>query len=187
MEKKYSIVFYSESVVAPVKEMKNLLKSKVPENWYSSCNSEAHITICEFTIDESQIDFVKQKLTKIANTLTPFQVVLNAFGFYETSNAFFISPSEDSKVVLQSIMKKTQNALKPLKMYKSIEPHMSIGRKLTPENLKIASGLFKTIYLEFECNQIVLRELEPFKQYFIIETFKFGSNPEPEFVQGSLF
>lgn len=187
MLKKYSVVFYSETVIGPVREMKDLLKSKVHKNWYNSCNSEAHITICEFTIDESQIDLVKQKLLKISNTLTPFQVVLNAFGFYETSNAFFISPNADSKATLQSIMKKTQDALKSIKINKSTEPHMSIGRKLTPENLKIASELFKTIHLEFECNQIVLRELEPFKQYFIIDTFKFGSNPEPEFVQGSLF
>ncbi|HEY1194676.1 MAG TPA: 2'-5' RNA ligase family protein [Flavobacterium sp.] len=168
--------------------MKDLLKSKVPKNWYNSCNSEAHITICEFTIDDSKLDFYKQKLLKIANTFIPFQVSLNSFGSFPASNAFFIAPDHNSKIKLESIMKKTQNALKPLKMYKSSEPHMSIGRKLTPENLKIASELFTTIDLKFLCDQIVLREFDPVKkQFFVIDTFKFGSNPEPEFVQGSLF
>ncbi len=56
MEKTYSVVFYSKPVVDTVKELKDLLKSKVHKNWYNSCNSEAHITICEFTIDDSQLD-----------------------------------------------------------------------------------------------------------------------------------
>ena len=65
---------------------------------------------------------------------------------------------------------------------------MSIGRKLIPENLKTASELFTTIDLQFECNEIVLREFDPVvKQFFVIDSFPFGSNPEPEFVQGSLF
>lgn len=185
MEKTYSIVFYSKTVIQPVKELKDLLKSKI--NWYNSCNSEAHITICEFTIEESQLDSIKQKLSKIANTFTPFQVSLNHFDSFPSAGAFFIGVNEDSKNNLVPIMKKTHETLKSLKLKKSDNPHMSIGRRLTPENLKIASELFKKIDLKFECNEIVLRELEPHKQFFVIDTFPFGNNPEPEFVQGSLF
>lgn len=186
MDKKYSLVFYSKTIVPPVKEMKDLLKSKI--NWYNSCNSEAHITICEFKIEESQLGSVQKKLSKISDTFTPFVVQLNDFGSYENAGAFFIAPDKDSSHKLISIMKKIHEALKSLKPEKSTSPHMSIGRKLTPENLKIASEIFTTIDLDFLCDAIVLREFDPVaKQFFVLNTFPFGSNPEPEFVQGSLF
>lgn len=186
MEKKYSVAIYpSQDVIDSVKTMKDYLKSKI--DWYNSCNSVAHITICEFTIDESQIDKYKQKLFKICDTFTSFQVNLNHFNSYR-NGAFFIAPNEDSVSYLKPIMKKTQEALKPLKLKKSDDPHISIGRKLIPENLKIASQLFTTIDINFLCCEIVLRELDPVKkQFFVIDTFAFNGNSQPEFVQGSLF
>ena len=187
MEKKYSVAIYpSPEVIDSVKIMKDYLKSKI--DWYNSCNSTAHITICEFTIDESEIEKYKQKLFKICDTFTPFQAYLDHFGAYDNAGAFFIAPNEDSKNLLKPILKKVQETLKPLKLKKSDDPHMSIGRKLTPENLKIASQLFTTIDIDFLCCEIVLRELDPLKkQFFVIETLPFGSNPQPELIQGSLF
>lgn len=187
MEKKYSVAIYpSQEVIDSVKIMKEYLKSKI--EWYNSCNSVAHITICEFTIAESQIDSIKKKLFKIGDTFTPFQVYLDHFESYDHAGAFYIAPNEVSKNNLKPILKKTQEALKPLKLKKSDDPHMSIGRKLTPENLKIASQLFTTIDIDFLCKEIVLREFDPVKkQFFVINTFAFGSNSQPEFVQGSLF
>lgn len=186
MEKKYSVAIYpSQDVIDAVKTMKDYLKSKI--DWYSSCNSIAHITICEFTIDESQIEKYKQKLFKICDAFTPFQANLDHFGSY-VNGAFFIAPNEHSVNHLKPIMKKTQEALKPLKLKKSEDPHMSIGRKLIPENLKIASQLFTIINIDFLCCEIVLRELDPIKkQFFVIDTILFGSNPQPELIQGSLF
>ena len=65
---------------------------------------------------------------------------------------------------------------------------MSIGRELPPENLKIASQLFTTIDMNFFCKEIVLRELDPVKkQFFVIDTFSFNGNVQPELIQGSLF
>lgn len=187
MEKKYSVAIYpSQEVIDSVKTMKDYLKSKI--DWYNSCNSTAHITICEFTIDESEIKKYKQKLFKVSDTFTPFQTYLDHFGAYENSGAFFTAPNENSKNLLKPILKKVQEVLKPLKLKKSDDPHISIGRKLTPENLKTASQLFTTIDIDFLCKEIVLRELDPVKkQFFVIDTFAFGSNPEAEFVQGSLF
>jgi len=187
MEKKYSVAIYpSQDVIDSVKTMKDYLKSKI--DWYNSCNSVAHITICEFTIEESEIEKYKQKLFKICDTFTPFQVYLDHFGSYDNAGAFYIAPTEDSKNNLKSILKKTQETLKTLKLKKSDDPHMSIGRKLTPENLKIASQLFTTIEIDFSCKEIVLRELDPVKkQFFVIDTFSFNGNAQPEFIQGSLF
>lgn len=187
MEKKYSVAIYpSQDVIDAVKTMKEYLKSKI--NWYNSCNSVAHITICEFTIDDSQIDIFKQKLFKTCDTFTPFPVYLDHFSSYENSGAFFIAPNEVSKNKLKPVMKKIQETLKSLKLKKSDDPHLSIGRKLTAANLKIASQLFTTIEIDFLCKEIVLRELDPVKkQFFVIATFTFNGNTQPEFVQGSLF
>jgi 2'-5' RNA ligase len=187
MEKKYSVAIYpSQEVIDSIKTMKEHLANKI--GWFNSKNSVAHITICEFTIEESQIDKLKQKLFKICDTFVPFQVYLDRFGAYENSGAFFIAPNEDSKADLKPILKKTQETLKPLNLKKSDDPHMSIGRRLTPENLKIASQLFTAIDIDFLCCEIVLRELDPIKkQFFVIDTFQFGSSPKPELIQGSLF
>lgn len=187
MEKKYSVAIYpSLAVIDSVKTMKDYLKSKI--EWYNSCNSTAHITICEFTIDDFEINKYKQKIAKICDTFTPFQVRLDHFGSYDKAGAFYIAPNDESKNNLKPIMKKIQETLKSLKLKKSDDPHMSIGRKLTPENLKIASQLFTTIDIDFSCKEIVLRELDPIKkQFFVIDTFSFNENSQPEFIQGSLF
>ena len=105
MEKTYSVVFYSKTLVEPVKKLKDFLRSKI--DWYNSCNSEAHITICEFTIDESQFDSIKQKLSKVSDTFTPFEVYLDHFDSFPTNGAFFIGLTEESKKHLVPIMKKT--------------------------------------------------------------------------------
>ncbi|MEO7976951.1 2'-5' RNA ligase family protein [Flavobacterium sp.] len=186
MEKKYSVAIYpSQEVIDCVKTMKDYLKNKI--DWYNSCNSVAHITICEFTIDDSKINEYKQKLFKICDTFESFTVHLDHFGSYE-GGAFYIDPNEYSKMKLKPIMKKTQDALHLSNLKKSNDPHISVGRKLTPESLKIASQLFTTIDIHFLCSEIVLRELDHVKkQFFVIDTFSFGNNPQPELVQGSLF
>ncbi|WP_394775748.1 2'-5' RNA ligase family protein [Flavobacterium sp.] len=186
MEKKYSVVIHpSQEIIDSIKTMKEDLALKI--GWFNSKNSVAHITICEFKIDESQIDKFKQKISKIADTFTPFNVHLNHFGSYD-SGAFFIGPDEDSKANLKPIMKKTQDALQLSNLTKSSDPHISIGRKLSPENIAIANSLFTTIDMHFLCDTIILRELDPIKkQFFVIDTFQFGSNPQPELIQGSLF
>jgi len=186
MEKKYSVVIHpSATLINAIRIMKEDLAAKI--GWFNSKNSVAHITICEFKINESQLDKFKQKLLKISDTFTPFQVLLDHFGSYD-SGAFFIAPNEESKNNLKPVMKKTQDALLLTHLKKSSDPHISIGRKLTPESIKIANDLFTTIDLSFLCDSIVLRELDPVKkQFFVIDTFPFGSNPQPELIQGSLF
>ncbi|TDO99256.1 2'-5' RNA ligase family protein [Flavobacterium sp. 245] len=187
MEKKYSVVFHpSENGIEIIKKLKLELFNVI--GWYGSCNSVAHITIGGFKANENQLDKYRQKLFKIADTLTPVQIYLDHFDAYEESRAFFISPSEDSKINLKPMMKKIQEALQISSKDRSDDPHISIGRNLTPENIQIARDLFTTINMEFLCDAIILREFDPIKkQYFVLETFPFGNNPQPELIQGSLF
>lgn len=202
MKKIYSVAIYpSPDIIDLVKTMKGYLRSKI--KWYNSCNSTAHITICEFELDASELEKLKQKLSEICNTFTPFQVYLDHFDSYDNAGAFFIGlnenpiekktvekPTEDLivKTKLKTLMKKTQEGLKISRMKKSNDPHITIGRKLSLEKIKIASEIFTSIERKFLCKEMVLREFDPFlKQFVVIDTFPFGSNPEPEFVQGSLF
>ncbi len=187
MEKKYSVVFHpSEDGIEFIKKIKLDFFNTV--GWYSSCNSIAHITIGGFKANENQLTKYIQKLFTIADTLTPVQIYLDHFDAYEESRAFFISPNEDSKTNLKPMMKKIQEALLISSKDRSDDPHISIGRNLTPENIQIARDLFTTINLDFLCDAIILREFDPIKkQYFILETFPFSSNPRPELIQGSLF
>lgn len=225
MKRKYSIAIYpSQDVINLVKTMKGFLKSKI--QWYNSCNSTAHITICEFELDYSELEILKKKLSKICDTFTPFQVYLDHFGAYELAGAFFIGVNENQiikkpqikrarkplidsnkkagkpktqkvekpienlvvKSKLKEVMKKTQEALEIANMKKSNDPHISIARRLTPENITKASQLFTAIESEFLCKEMVLREFDPIKkQFFVIDTIPFGSNPQPELIQGSLF
>ena len=85
-------------------------------------------------------------------------------------------------------MSKVQDALRNFKIGKTDDPHMTIARRLTPENLNKASELFNEIDIDILFDNIVLREYDPNKrQYVVIKTFPFGSNPQPELIQGSLF
>jgi 2'-5' RNA ligase len=186
MEKKYSIAFYtSETIIVLVKAMKKKLFEKV--RWFNSKNSVAHITICEFIATDAAIEIIKNKLNLLCETFEPFEVYLNGFDSY-SNGSFVITPNEDSKIKLKVIMKKVTKSLRSIKTKKSSAPHISIARKLKPDNLEIAKHLFTTVNTSFLCDTIVLREYNPIiKQFFITNTFTFNNNPQPEFIQGKLF
>ncbi|MBG6188363.1 2'-5' RNA ligase family protein [Flavobacterium sp. CAN_S2] len=186
MEKKYSIAFYtSETIIVLVKAMKEKLFEKV--RWFNSKNSVAHITICEFIATDTAIEIIKNKLKLLCDTFEPFEVYLNGFDSY-SNGAFVITPNEDSKIKLKVIMKKVTKSLRSIKTKKSSAPHISIARKLKPDNFEIAKHLFTTVNTSFLCDTIVLREYNPIiTQFFITNTFKFNNNSQPEFIQGKLF
>jgi hypothetical protein len=186
MEKQYSVAIYpSEAVVALVKSMKEQLAKEI--GWFHSRNSVGHITICEFKATDKQIEIIKNQLSRLCDTLEPAEVSLNEFASYP-NGAFFMSPNEDSKNRLKLLMKQVHESLRNLNMQKSNDPHLSIARRLTPENLKKANRLFTTIDIHFLCDSIVLRKFdENIKQFFVIHEFKFNNNTQPKLVQGTLF
>jgi 2'-5' RNA ligase len=186
MEKTYSLVIHPpEAILALVKSMKEQLAIEV--GWFNSKNSVGHITICEFKATEKGIENIKSQIIKICNTLSPVKVHLNEFGSFP-NGAFFIAPDGDSKKGLKQIMKQFHKSLLVSNMLKSDNPHLSIARRLKPENLAIANRLFTEIDLNFVCDSVVLRQFdESVKQFFVIDTFEFKGNPLPESIQGTLF
>ncbi len=181
---RYSIAIHpSPELIDSIKNMKEQLASEV--GWFNSKNSIAHITICEFEAEERDLERVKKQLIRICDTITPVPVHLNGFGTFP-NGAFYISPDTDSKMALQPIIKSFHNALVVKTEHHSDVPHISIARKLSPENSIKASQLFTSIEESFLCDGIVLRMLDlELKQFRVIDTFEFKGQPKE--VQGSLF
>lgn len=182
---RYSIAIHpSTELIAKIKDMKEQLATEV--GWFHSKNAIAHITICEFEADETNLERVKKQLLRICDSITPISVHLNGFGTFP-NGAFFISPDENSKIILSPIMRLFHNALVVKTYHHSDVPHLSIARKLSPENLIKASQLFTTFEEDFLCNGIVLRMLDlEIKQFRVIDSFEF-KGLKPLEVQRSLF
>lgn len=186
MEKLYSLVIHPpEDILILVKTMKEQLASKV--GWYNSKNSVGHITICEFKATETAIESIKKQISTLCDSLTPATVHLNSFGSFP-NGAFFIAPDKNSKKDLKHIMKRFNKSLQIQGIKKSDNPHLSIARRLSPENLIKANHLFTEIDLYFVCDSVVLRQFdENIKQFFVTDTFPFNNNPQPQLIQGTLF
>jgi len=187
MQSRYSLVISpSEEIIALVKSMKELLAKEI--GWFHSKNSLAHITINEFMADENEIEGIKKQLTNICDSIKPVAILLNAFDTYP-NGAFFIAPDAVSKTDLKQIMKHIHQSFRVKTLLRNNEPHLSIGRKLSTENIAAAYRLFSNpVEFNFICSSISLRLFNPsIKQFEIIERFEFKNNPKPTFEQGTLF
>lgn len=185
MLQRYSIAIHpTVELIAKIKNMKEQLAAEV--GWFHSKNAIAHITICEFEADEKDVERVKNQLVRICNSITPIPIHLNGFGTFP-NGAFFINPDEISKVKLAPIMRLFHSALVVKTFHHSDVPHISIARKLSPENLIKASKLFSRFEETFLCDGIVLRMLDlEIKQFRVMASFEFKGLEALE-VQGSLF
>jgi len=183
---KYSVVFHpSETVIEAVKELKEQLSAKI--GWFPSKNSLAHVTICEFEYEDETYENIKSRIANYCRYQNPFGVTFNAFGNY-TNGAFFIAPNTESKIKMTEILKEIPKQIQFPVNHKSSEPHISIGRKLTEDQIKIAYRLFDAVNLNFICNGITIRIFNSErKQYDVLETIPFLSEMEPEKEQLSLF
>lgn len=184
---KYSVVIVpSEDIVSLVADIKQELSEKI--GWFHSKNSQAHITLLEIVTTEEEAKKITHTIKNLCDGLKPVRVTFNRFGTFP-NGAFFVAPTEDSKIELKSVMKEVHNATKLLKnAYRSHEPHITIGRQLAEENLKTAAETFTTIRFSFTCNSISLRVYnESVKQYEVIEKYFFNNNPKESNEQGKLF
>lgn len=173
MQELYSIALSpSEAIISEVTEMKEKLNTKI--GWFNSKNSGAHITINQFLASEAELETVKTELMAICDTLQPIEVTFNEFGTYPSNGAFFIAPDAASTASLKILMKQIHESLQVDTEFKNNEPHMSIARRLTPEKLEIAKGLFPSVNLKYWCDSVVIRKFNDAKKQFdIVVEFKF--------------
>lgn len=183
---KYSLVFQPcEKGIQVVKSIKESLKTKI--GWFSSCHSLAHITICEYIADVDNLSKIKKQVAEVLKYEHSQYVYFDEYSAFPKSGAFFIAPALKSKQFLKSKMQAITNIDFSTELYKSDEPHLTVGRKLDQEELAIAFDHFKAIDLDFFCSSIFLRKFNPTrKQYDTIEEFKFGNLPKPPQEMGQL-
>jgi len=186
VENLYSLVIHPhEEILVLIKYMKEQLANEV--GWYNSKNSVGHITICEFTATDAIIEVIKKQITQLCDSLNPVNVHLNQFGSFP-NGAFFIAPDNESKKDLKHILKHFNKSLRLHNMKKSDNPHLTIARRLSPENLEKANQFFNAIDLDFVCDGVVLRQFDnDKKQFFATDKFLFNDNPQPTLIQGTLF
>ncbi|WP_348800288.1 2'-5' RNA ligase family protein [Flavobacterium adhaerens] len=186
MENLYSLVIHPpEEILVLVKTMKEQLATEV--GWFNSKNSVGHITICEFTATDEIIEVIKKQIIKLCETLHPINVRMNEFGSFP-NGAFFIAPDNQSKIDLKHIMKHFNKSLRLHNMKKSDNPHLTIARRLSPENLEKAVAFFTKIDLHYDCNSVVLRQFDEQKKQFVAtHKFLFNGNTKEQSIQGSLF
>lgn len=186
-QQKYSIVIAPpQTGIGYVDHLKDELNVAI--GWYPSRNSKAHVTITEFTADEDELALITTHLKEIAGYENPIHLNFEGVGNY-VNGAVFLKPNEATKIEIGNLMRRIQKKLSIKNAYHSKEPHISIGRKLSEENVQIALKMFAEAKLDFNCSHLVIRKFNPsVKQYeFFSDDFKFvGAKPKPA-AQQSLF
>ena len=178
---RYSIVLHpSPEVIAEVAAQKEALAAVI--GWYNSKNSLAHITLNEFEAAGSEQEAIQKHIEGICRY---FDAVPTAFSQYDTfpNGAFFLAPDPGCKEALKSIMKQFHQQFRYKTEIKSSEPHISIGRRLSPEQIAKAYTLLGKPSIIFVCDRIALRRFNTGrKQFDVIAEFVFeGEKPRDLF------
>lgn len=103
------------------------------------------------------------------------------------NGAVVLLPSINSKRYLRDLLKSFEDGLKSIDFVGGAGAHISIGKKLTPNQIKIANNVFDEINLNFVCEKIAIRKFNPLRKQFevIYEFYFLGNSPKEE--QLSLF
>ncbi|MFC7772460.1 2'-5' RNA ligase family protein [Flavobacterium sp. GCM10027622] len=185
MIERYSIVLHpSPEIISTVQQMKEQLAATI--GWYNSKNSVAHITLNEFELPVTEFNAIQNHLSSICRYLTAIPTHFDRFDTFP-NGAFFLAPHDSCKEGLKTIMKEFHQEFRYKTEIKSSEPHISIGRRLSPEQIAKAYALFAPPSLTFLCDRIALRRFNPDrKQFDCIAEFVFGGE-QKEAIQGKLF
>ncbi|WP_029276425.1 hypothetical protein [Pedobacter borealis] len=182
----YSIVVYPHrEAINDVKVLKDMLWSKV--GWYNSRDSEAHVTIALFEANKCEFDFYISYIKDFCYAEKPNFVMFDHLIASEKNGAVVVLPNKSSKPYLNNLFKRFRPGLRYKKVMNGTDAHISIGRKLHPEDIEIAQDLFEEVSLNFLCEKIAIRKFnDEIGQYEVIYEFYFLGNP-PKQGQLSLF
>ncbi|SDG99476.1 hypothetical protein SAMN05421827_11475 [Pedobacter terrae] len=173
----YSIVVYPQSKsINEVSVLKKILADEI--GWYSSRNSEAHITIIEFLADQYELGFYKKCIEKICGSQRPQEVTFDYLSLSKFSQAIVLLPNGPSKLYLNDLLKTFRKKLKSKNTINGSNAHISIGRELSSSQIDQAENLYGPINIAFNCNTIAIRKLDEIKkQFVVINEFKLLGGP----------
>ena len=173
--------------IALIKDMKLNLGSKCGS--YKSKNALAHFTIFEFFEESTNEDKICNQLQRIASEINAFEMHCTSFDYFTNQNSytFYIKPNEASSTHMSILMKQLlKDVTLVKKLHQTTTPHLTIGRQLNENQLKIANDIFKSIDLSFHVSHLTLRRYNKhIGQYEIYKTYPLLGQPKE--VQGSLF
>ena len=163
-----------QSVVAQVREMKNLLASRA--GWFGSKSADAHVTVNLFEADAVTLTKWEAFIEEFCSEQTAFDVMFVSTGRF-ANGAYFLAPDSKSKDDMNRLLSCFNNTSPFAELTKSTLAHMSIGRKLTQEQTRIADELWSTatFNISFRVDALFLRKFDPIrKQYSIYKRFGFA-------------
>lgn len=165
-------------VIFPTMEQQFLIKSfkkSLKDNigWFSSVNSDAHITIINLE-NELTFGLYINQIKDFCENIIPQKVKFDTFNSF-AHHTFYISPDEKSQLYLNKII---------IDIHKSIgfdiknaHAHMTIARGLDAERMKKANDKFRDTEINFEfiCDSIYVRKFNNKTKQFsdIVELINF--------------
>lgn len=171
---RYSIIIHPPQYV--IDEV-NALKQKLYDviGWYHSCRSLAHITVNLFSCNGQTISVWENVVAQYVQHTTAFEACFDrAMGF--SNGAFVLLPGEDSYQKLRMLMKGFLQHIPAPAFGKSSKPHISIARKLSPEQALQAQALITQAEVRFLIDNFTIRKFNPEQgQYDIHKQFLFGN------------
>lgn len=176
--KKYSLVVHPIAIIDKVKALKQVLKGQI--GWYNSVNSLAHLSICEFYAEDQELESIIAMIQEMVKDVEPKEITLDSFAFYD-NGAFYMKANQESESYLKDLFVKINSGLaREIKLgYKVTAPHLSIGRRLSQEQLAIAQEVFQQVEERFICESIMLRVFNPIrKQYDLFREIRFNTEKE---------
>ncbi len=168
------VLFPTPEQLNLIKTYKQLLKNRIPKG-YGSANSAAHISILQF---KTHLEFIlyANQIREFCKTLTPQDVTFDSWGKFEYAGAFYLAQDASSKIYLDCLIFNINIYLRFPIDKKQVNAHMSIGRKLFGEKMKIAEETFKEIKpnFTFNCDALCVRKFDGRQYSKIIEKIDFG-------------
>jgi len=149
----------SETVVA----YKQLLAERC--GYFPSVNSVPHITLASFQLDIEREEILFKHLDKYTSSLTPFQVSVNDFAFFDSVNnhgiAYLAIQNKELIIQLQTylnVVLKLDVRVQKKHLMRTAEPHITIGRGLNKAKLDASKELFrdKKYASDFPVDKLVL-------------------------------
>lgn len=167
------VLFPTPEQSSVIKTYKQLLKNNIPSG-YGSANSAAHITIIQF---KTHLEFVlySDQIREFCKTLMPQDVTFDSWGKFEHAGAFYLAPDASSKSYIDSLIINMHTFLGFPIEEKQVNAHMSIGRKLFGEKMKLAKETFQDIQpnFTFNCDALYVRKFDGRQYSEIIEKIDF--------------
>ncbi|MCE7042688.1 2'-5' RNA ligase family protein [Dyadobacter sp. CY312] len=165
-------------IIHRVRVIKNELREHL-QDWYSSQDSAAHLTLFLFYATEENYGKIRAELRRILAGIKPFELSFFGYDTFTKSGTFFIKPMTNSSLAIIAAgryinMKLT---IKTRRKYlfgwqtKYGRPHMSVARNLSPKSLSLATKKFRDFEESYLCDSFVIRKLNKSRgQYDIIDT-----------------